>query len=122
MQIWPRLLEIVIGCWLLMSPFIFGHYPDRKELWLSDMVCGALVIVISATSIARRFRRLYLLNLGVALWIIVYGYLHGLPPGHAAPAVQNELITGIILGMVAIIPSDTSRPPEEWQKFDIESD
>lgn len=122
MQIWPRILEIVLGCWLLMSPFIFGHYPDRRELWLSDMICGALVLLISSSSISVRLRRLYLLNLGVALWIMIHAYLQSPPPHHAPPAIQNELITGLILLMVAIIPSDTSRPPREWQEFDIESE
>lgn len=122
MQIWPRILEITIGCWLLMSPFIFGSYPAHSELWLSDMICGALVIVISCTAISRRFRRLYLVNLAIAVWIVGYAYLQSPPPQHAPAWIQNDLIAGLILLMVAIIPSDTSRPPQKWQEFDIESE
>ncbi|MDX1582443.1 MAG: SPW repeat protein [Thermoanaerobaculia bacterium] len=122
MQVWPRLLEIVIGCWLLMSPFLFGHYPDHRALWLSDLISGLAIVVISSMSISRKFFRLYLGNLLVAFWIIVHAYGQSPPPGHAIPAIQNELITGLVLGMVAIIPSDTSRPPREWQEFDIESE
>lgn len=122
MQVWPRVVEIVVGCWLIMSPFIFGHYPVHREFWLNDMICGALIIVISTMSISKRFFRLYLLNLVIALWIILYAYFQIPPPHHAPPWLQNELIAGLILGMIAIVPSDTSRPPREWQEFDLESE
>lgn len=122
MQIWPRVLEIVVGCWLIMSPFIFGHYPAHAQFWVNDMICGALVIVISTMSISRRFFRLYLVNLVIALWIILYAYFQIPPPQHAPAWLQNDLIAGLILGMIAIVPSDTSRPPREWQEFDLESE
>ncbi len=122
MQVWPRVIEILIGCWLLMSPFIFGSFPGHSELWLSDMICGALIIVISSASISRRVRRLYLVNIAIGLWLVLYAYLQSPPPAHAPAWIQNELIVGLILTMVAIIPGDTSRPPREWQEFDIESE
>lgn len=119
MQVWPRILEIVLGCWLLMSPFVFGHHPEEPSVWINEMVCGALVIVVSSMSISRRFFRLYLVNIPIALWLIGHAYFQIPPPAHAPPWLQNDLITGMLLGMMAIIPSDTSRPPREWQEFDL---
>jgi hypothetical protein len=38
--------------------------------------------------------------------------------GHpAAPALQNELLTGLLLAMFAIIPNDAARPPCSWREF-----
>jgi hypothetical protein len=54
-------------------------------------------------------------TLAVSFWLLASAYLAA---GHpAAPALQNELLTGLLLAMFAIIPNDAARPPCSWREF-----
>lgn len=118
---WARVVEVMLGLWLVISPFIFGHFPENRPLWLSDVLAGALAASIAlASSIAlatpyRRLRYLHLLNIGVAFWLIAHGYVAG---GQAsAPGYRNEILTGLVLLLFAVIPVEANDPPESWRRF-----
>ncbi len=106
---WARVVEIMLGFWLLASPFIF-----RGGILASDLLYGLLVIVFSFLSYWNRTRWAHFLTLFVALWLIILGYT----AGHPAPAsAQNQIIVGLLVGMFAIIPNRTNELPEAWRKF-----
>lgn len=109
---WPRTAEVMLGLWLAASPFIFGHRPDDAWSWWTDLMSALLTIVIALLSFRRRTARAHLLNITVALWLIGQGYTRHMYP--APPAAQNEIITGLLLLMLAIIPGRPERPPDGW--------
>lgn len=109
---WPRTVEVMLGLWLAASPFIFGHSAAEPRLWWNDLVCAALVMTISLASFWGRTRRAHLLNIAVALWLMGFAYFtFGDPP---PPAAQNDFAVGILLLMLAIIPTPASVPPQSW--------
>jgi len=107
---WARVVEIMLGFWLMASPFIFrfGGSPAN------DLLCGLLVVIFGFLSYWNRANWTHFLTLLVAAWLIVFGYLAGLP---APPSAQNQIIVGLLLGMFAIIPNKTNEMPEAWRKF-----
>lgn len=109
---WPRTAEVMLGLWLAASPFIFGHSAAEPRLWWNDFICAALVMTISLASFHDRTRRAHLLNIAVALWLMAFAYFTSGSP--APPAAQNDLAVGILLLMLAIIPSRASEPPQSW--------
>lgn len=111
---WARTVEVMLGLWLGASPFIFGHPTDEPGLWWNDLGTAFLVVTISLLSFWSSTSHAHLLNIPVALWLLAFGYFgSGEPP---SPAAQNELMVGLLLLMIAIIPSGATLPPEEWRK------
>lgn len=112
---WARAVEVMLGFWLAASPFIFRHSPDEPSLWWNDFASAFLVITISLLSFWSRTMRFHLLNILVAVWLVGIGYFgFGETP---LPAAQNDLTVGLILLMLAIIPSEATLPPRAWRKF-----
>jgi hypothetical protein len=113
---WARTVEVMLGFWLGASPFIFSHSPVEPRLWWNDLGSAFLIITISLFSFWSRTMRAHLLNILMALWLIGFGYFGfgGEPP---PPAAQNDLTVGLILLMLAVIPSEATLPPKGWREF-----
>lgn len=111
---WPRVVEFMLACWLAISPFVFRHDPDATFLWASDLACAAVVAALSLGSFWRPAHWLHLLILVVSAWLVAVGFVGGYP---APPARQNDIIVGILLLLLAVIPSYADQPPEKWRAY-----
>lgn len=114
-MMWPRDLEFSLGAWLLLSPFVFGHADAASGLWATDLVCGTLVVAAALLAYWPRLRYIHLGQLLPALWLIVCGWL-GSRDGFA-PGYQNEMVVGLLVAMIAIVPSETDQPPAGWRRW-----
>jgi hypothetical protein len=108
---WARHLELALGCWLSLSPFLFRDGAPRG--WL-DFAAGSAVASSALLSHWRPMRRAHLLTLLVALLLLIEGWL-GTRDG-ASPAHENRIVVGLLLATFAIVPSHASAPPESWQR------
>jgi hypothetical protein len=110
---WSRVVEIMLGCWLLISPFVFGHPVERGDWWVTDLSGGFAAMLFAALSWWPPTRHAHLLTalLGAVLIALAYRYY-----GDAPPAAQNEALTGLLLMMFAVIPNHASAPPASWQR------
>ncbi|MCA9108532.1 MAG: SPW repeat protein [Planctomycetaceae bacterium] len=111
---WSRVVEVVLGCWLLMSPFLFHHAGDETGLWVNDLTSGCAVILFGILSYWYPARHAHLLSLLVGGWLMVFAYFAGF--GDTPAASQNHLIVGLLILMFAIIPNDADRPPSDWDE------
>lgn len=111
---WARIVEIMLGFWLMASPFIFQFGETDAKNWANDLSCGLAVIVFGFASYWKPTERAHFLTLAVALWLIVFGYSAGHP---APPPAQNQIICGLLIGMFAIIPNRTNEMPAAWREF-----
>ena len=102
----------MLGCWLLISPFVFGHPDERADWWIIDFSAGLAVIVFAGLSWWRpaRFAHLLTAVVGAALIALAYRFY-----GHAPPAAQNQALTGLLLMMFAVIPNDAASPSQAWR-------
>ena len=111
---WARIVEAVLGCWLLISPLIFYRAEAPARLWWIDLSLGGLTILLALGSYWPPSRRAHL---GL---LLVAGVLAGLalvssdPP---PPESQNHMLVGLLLLLFAIIPSEASAPPRRWRTF-----
>ncbi len=110
---WPRVVEIMLACWLMASPFVFRPAPTGTGVAISFLT-GLGVLVLSFLSFWDRTRRAHLLILAIAVWLIVTGYVAGHP---APPSAQNRIVVGLLLAMFAIIPTRVNEIPDAWKKF-----
>jgi hypothetical protein len=111
---WPRVCEILIAAWLAASPWVLGHASGPPGMWLSDLAAAAVIVVLAAASFTERGRRLHLLELLVAAWLIGFG---NFAAPHALPNLQNDILTGLVAPMFAIIPSPVNDTPRPWRVF-----
>jgi hypothetical protein len=112
---WARVVEVMLGCWLALSPFIFRHAADQPALWFNDLFCSLAVLTFALLSFWHPLRQAHLAICGVALWLIGFGVLAS--PHPAPPALQNHILVGLLLLMCAIVPNEASLPPRPWRDF-----
>lgn len=112
---WCRVVEIMVGIWLAMSPFIFRHPDSNTWWWGVDWGASLCVVLFGFLSFYHPLRQTHLLTVIVGLALMAFGYLAEDYP--APPAMQNEIIVGLTLVMVAILPNHASRPPLGWEHY-----
>ncbi|HUE83426.1 MAG TPA: SPW repeat protein [Pyrinomonadaceae bacterium] len=112
---WARIIEVMLGCWLAVSPFIFRHAADERALWVNDLFSAIAVIVLAIVSFWPPLRFAHVTNLVIAFWLIAFGFWAS--PYPAPPALQNDIIVGLLLLMFAIIPNQANLPPRAWRSL-----
>lgn len=110
---WARNIELALGLWLALSPFIFSHPPGETGLWINDFTCAAIVVSLSVLTYWSPLRRAHLGELAVAVWLMALGWYT--TRSGETPASQNHIVVGLLLAMFAIIPSRASLPPRGWR-------
>ncbi len=111
---WARILEFALACWLSISPFIFGAPKTERLFWINDLSCSALLALFSLLSFYKPLRRMHLGNLIIGVWLFSLGYFFTLPlPNY----VQNDVLVGILLLILAIVPCDAEHPPLSWRNL-----
>lgn len=110
---WARVVEIMLGCWLAISPLVFRASAADAGLWAMDLAAAALVITLAVVSYLPKLVHAHLAILAVAAWLATAAYLApGSPP---PPTAQNHLMVALLLAMFALVPSDASKPPRRWR-------
>jgi hypothetical protein len=114
-MMWARIVEVMLGCWLALSPFIFNHPTEKSAWWINDLTSGIALVTLALFSFWRPMRHAHLAIVLLGLWLISFAYLAA--PYPTPPALQNDLMLGLLLLMFAIIPNEASLPPEKWRDF-----
>ena len=105
---------MMLGVWLLLSPFIYRETPAVANFWRTDVASGSAVIVLSLLSFWRPLRWSHLATGILAVWLIVWAWFAAARPG--PPAAQNEIVVGLLLMMLSLVPNEASLPPESWRR------
>jgi hypothetical protein len=114
---WARTVEVMLGCWLALSPFIFRHPPEFLALWWNDLLCAPLIAALALLSLHRPFRHAHFLLIGISLWLIGFAVFQSGDPA-AAAAIQNYILFALVLTLFAILPNEPNRPPAGWWEFE----
>lgn len=113
---WARVVEFMLACWLAISPFIFRYPGNERFFWINDYICAFLIGLFAFLSFWHPLRKIHLLSIGVGLWLIKVGY-QTFPQLASAPE-ENAMSIGILILMLAIVPSHSHMPPHSWQVFE----
>lgn len=110
---WGRIVEIMTGVWLLLSPFIFGASDDPAILW-GDTGTAILIWVLAGASYWPPLKHAHWAILLVAVGLVLVGRFSSEMPASAAQ--QNHIFVGLFLLLIAIIPNEASQPPSAWRE------
>ncbi len=100
-------LNIVAGIWLIISPFVLGFFRAPSPLW-NTLIAGVIVAVFGAVRCANpdRYPGLTWVNLLLGIWLVISPFFLPQYGGAAFPSVAaatpNDVILGIIVGLLAI--------------------
>ena len=112
---WARVIEFTIACWIALSPFIFRYPGDAVFFWTSDLITSSLIAFFSLVSFYKPLRKMHLFNVLVSFYLILLGYIF--KEGAYPEPLQNYVVLGLLLVMIAIVPSETNKPPVPWREF-----
>lgn len=112
---WGRWCEILCGVWLIASPWVFRPENQIDATMANDVASGAVIILLALLSWVPSLRQAHLANIAVALWLMGFGYFGAEYP--APLALQNDILTGLLLLMFALIPNRADIPPITWTDF-----
>ena len=110
---WARVAELMLGCWLVLSPLIFRGTGQVERVAATDVAVGSLVIVLSLLSFWGRTAWAHFGTAVLAAGLSLFAYLAWERPG--PPAVQNEITVGLLLLLLAIVPNEANDPPTPWR-------
>ncbi len=113
---WPRAVEIVIGLWVLMSPWLLASNSSASTWHLNELICGLAIVLLSASSYLPGFSKAHLAEIPIGLWILISSYF-GFAPIDTVQA-QSNLLAALFLLNFAIIPSPANLPPYSWRSWD----
>lgn len=122
--LWAHYLNILLGAWLLTSPFVLGAFDTRefgtlvmqvtaerglappalRMTWLgwSDMASGSLIMGFATLSLSRRFSWAQWGNACVGLWLLFAPLVFWAP----SPAVYNNdvIVGGFLIAFAILVP------------------
>lgn len=110
---WPRTVELMLGVWLCVSPFVFRGTERVEQFLVVDLTAGSIVIVLSILSFWSRAGWAHFVTAGVAFALAASAYLGWERPG--PPAAENEIIVGLTLLLLGILPNHCTQPPAAWR-------
>jgi len=109
---WARNLEFAVACWLGMSPFLFSYPEGETRLFVHDFACALAIACLSVACYAPRLHRAHLGTLAIALWLTGFAWVASRTG--ATPITQNHFLSGLVLAMLAIVPSNALAPPRRY--------
>lgn len=97
---WAGGINVLVGIWLLISPWVLGFTATNAALW-DDVVLGIAIAVIAAIRLLwlEDQRWLSWLNLILGAWVVISPWVLGFS-GSSTPMWDN-VITGIVAFIVA---------------------
>jgi uncharacterized membrane protein len=100
--IWPHAANAALGLWLATAPATFG--PHHAGLLWSDIVSGALVVVLSGLTCVPRFAWAAWAAAAVGLWLMVAPLVFRAP---AAAAYATDTVVGTLVVAFAVLVPGT---------------
>lgn len=112
---WPRITELIIGLWIVASPFLFGVADIASSLAATSLVCGTVVVTASILSFWEPARHARAATALIGLWLLGFAYMTAARP--AELELQNLFVCGLLLILLAVVPNEAKQPPRPWRKF-----
>lgn len=111
---WPRLIELLLGAWLLLAAEALGH-TGQTSLVMADRIAGVATLSIVVLSLVPRLRLVRMGTLPVALGLGVWAWTSFPRPGPAG--AQNQLLVALVLALLVFVPTESDEPPPDWRPY-----
>ncbi len=92
-------INVVLGVWLLVSPWVFGYHVVGSEAIANSVIVGALIAILAALrAYSGVYPGLSWINLLLALWTVVSPWVCGYAE-NISGRLDNMLLGIVIAGL-----------------------
>ena len=112
MKHWQDPVNLVLGLWLIVSPWILGFQAERASLW-SAVILGILVAATALTSLFRVRAWEGWANVVLGVCVIICPWV--LRFTEYATPTWNAVVTGIIIAALALWALGTDKDIGGWR-------
>ena len=118
---WTSGINLVVGLWLIVAPFLLGYDEIQAALW-NDILVGLIVAAFAVARVARPLMNpsLSWINALLGLWLVVAPFVLAYAGqveafavegaiGGAQTAMWNDIIVGVIILMLGVWSALSSR-------------
>lgn len=96
---WRDVVALLLGIWLIVSPWALGYLADTTAAWNAYAV-GIVVVVAAAATLVAFHRWEEWINVVLGAWLIVSPFVLG-QTGQTT-VMWNQIVTGILIGGLAL--------------------
>lgn len=111
MKHWQDPVNVVLGLWLAISPWVLGH-ADEAASTSNAVIVGALVAVLALFEFFKVAAWEEWTNFALGLWLVVSPWLLGFSVTVAA--MSNAVIVGIAVAVMALWALGTDKDIGGW--------
>ncbi|MER3537504.1 MAG: hypothetical protein C4298_05385 [Thermus sp.] len=97
---WQDWANLVLGLWLLLSPWLLGYTSLTNALW-NSVIVGILVALMALMHLRGGPLWEEWVNLVLGIWLILSPWILGFS-GMASPT-WNAVIVGVLVGLFALL-------------------
>ena len=99
-------INLVLGAWLIASPWIFGYSTIDAAAW-DSVVVGAIILIIGLTRVVSLVGpALARVNIVLGLWTIASPWIFGYAAG--GPAMWNSVAVGVVVTLLALLSANAT--------------
>ncbi len=103
---WQDIANLLIGVWLVISPFALAYSAETTAAWNAQIV-GAAIIVMAVVALWAIRKWDKWTGAALSAWLIVSPWILGY--GGLAAATWNQVLVGLALGILALWSTTTDR-------------
>lgn len=96
---WQDAANLLLGLWLLVSPWVLGYTGEATPAWNAHTV-GVIIAVAAAAALVAFHKWEEWVNVALAAWLAISPYVLGYASLQAA--LWNQLIVGVLVAVLAI--------------------
>jgi hypothetical protein len=96
---WQDTLNLVLGLWLIISPWVLAYTAQTTAAWTAHAV-GVVILVMAALALYAFHTWEEWINVALAAWLIVSPWLLGYSAVQAA--TWNQIVVGLAVGVLAL--------------------
>ena len=96
---WKDAANLVLGLWLVASPWALGFTTNQTTTWNAWGV-GALITIAALAALIAFQKWEEWMNAALAAWLIVSPFVLGF--GTQATATWNQIVVGVLVGVLAV--------------------
>ena len=95
---WRDTVNLVLGIWLIVSPFVLGYAEQTAPAWNAYAI-GVVIAVLSAAALWQFQKWEEWLSAVLGAWLVVSPWILGFSVSRVA--TWNQIVVGIVVGVLA---------------------
>ena len=108
---WQDPVNLVLGLWMLVSPWVLGHQAETNPTW-NAVILGILIAAAALFALFRVMAWEEWVSVAFGIWLVISPWLLGFSA--LVAAMWNAVIVGVIVAALALWALSTDKDIGGW--------